>query len=143
MIVVDASVVVHWLIPGIFSESSSALLESEHRFLAPDLLIAEVGNAVWKLHRQKLLSREEAETAINSLAVSPIVLQPSVKLISSAFLIAAEFDRSVYDSLYLALALSIDGPFITADRKLLNAVARTTVGGHVIWIDDWAEHSPP
>ncbi len=31
MIVVDASVVAHWLIPGIFSESTSALLESEHR----------------------------------------------------------------------------------------------------------------
>jgi predicted nucleic acid-binding protein len=139
MIVVDASVVVHWLIPGIFTEAALRLLESERRFIAPDLLIAEVGNAIWKIHRQRLLTRDEANAAIDSLAASPIALKPGPQLIQSAFLIAAELDRSVYDSLYLALAVAADAPFVTADRKLLNAVARTEIHQHVVWIEDWTD----
>jgi predicted nucleic acid-binding protein len=140
-VVVDASVIVHWLIPGIFTQSAAKLLEGEKRFIAPDLLIAEVGNAVWKYHRQRLLSKEEADAAIGTLAVAPIALQPSTQLIADAFLIAADLDRSVYDSLYLALAMATDAPFVTADRKLRNAIAGTPVGEHVVWIEDWTEVS--
>lgn len=136
-VVVDASVIVHWLTPGIFTESASKLLEGQERFIAPDLLVAEAGNAVWKYHRQRLLSREEADAAIDMLGVAPIALQPNTQLISDAFLIAADLNRTVYDSLYLALALAADAPFVTADRKLLNATAGTPVGEHVVWIEDW------
>ena len=138
-VVVDASVIVHWLTPGIFSDPATKLLDEEERFMAPDLLIAEVGNAVWKYHRQRLLSREEADAAIGMLAVAPVALQPSTQLIADAFLIAADLDRSVYDSLYLALASATSAPFVTADRKLCNAIAGTPVGEHIVWIEDWPE----
>lgn len=138
-LVVDASVVVHWLIPGIFTEPAARLLEEEERFMAPDLLVAEVGNAIWKIHRQRLVSREEADTAISMLEMAPIALQPSTQLLSEAFLIAADLDRSVYDSLYLALAFALEAPFVTADRKLRNAIAGTPVGDTVIWIEDCPE----
>ncbi|MEM9596017.1 MAG: type II toxin-antitoxin system VapC family toxin [Acidobacteriota bacterium] len=138
-VVVDASVVVHWLIPGTFTHSATRLLHGEERLLAPDLLVAEVGNAVWKYHRQRLVSREEADTAIGMLDVAPIALQASTQLITDAFQIAADLDRSVYDSLYLALAFVANAPFVTADRKLRNAVAGTPIGEHVVWIEDWPE----
>ena len=138
-VVVDASVVVHWLTPGIFTDPAARLLDEERRFMAPDLLVAEVGNAVWKYHRQRLLSREEADAAIDMLAVAPIVLHPSPQLIADAFLIAADLDRSVYDSLYLALAFATGAPFVTADRKLHNAIAGTPIGEHAVWIEDWHE----
>ena len=83
MIVVDASVVVHWLIPGAHSRAASLLLDGEQRLLAPDLVVAEVGNTVWKLHRQRLLSRDEARAAVDSLALTPIVLRPAAELIAS------------------------------------------------------------
>lgn len=113
------------------------MLDKNERFLAPDLLVAEVGNAIWKYHRHRLLRREEAAAAVDLLAVAPIALQPSAPLIADAFLIAADLDRSVYDSLYLALAFAMNAPFITADRKLCNAIAGTPVGEQVVWIEDW------
>lgn len=137
--VVDASVVVHWLVPGVFTQSATQLLDNEERFIAPDLLIAEVGNAVWRFHRQHLLSREEVDTAIGTLAVAPIALQQTSQLIADAFLIATDLDRSVYDSLYLALALATGTPFVTADRKLLSAIVGSPVGEQVVWIEDWPD----
>lgn len=138
-VVVDASVIVHWLTPGIFSDPATGLLDETERFMAPDLLVAEVGNAVWKYYRQRLLNQEEAAAAIDMLAFAPVALQPSTQLIADAFLIAADLDRSVYDSLYLALAFATDSPFVTADRMLRNAVDGTPVGEHVVWIEDWSE----
>jgi predicted nucleic acid-binding protein len=48
---------------------------------------------------------------------------PSLVLLDLAFDIASGFDRTVYDSLYLALALQFRVQLVTADEKLANAVA--------------------
>jgi predicted nucleic acid-binding protein len=48
---------------------------------------------------------------------------PSDTLVEAAFAIAAAFDRTVYDSLYIALAIDCQGQLVTADEKLANAVA--------------------
>jgi predicted nucleic acid-binding protein len=42
---------------------------------------------------------------------------------SSAFAIAAQFKRSVYDSVYVALAMSLQTHLVTADERLANALA--------------------
>jgi len=44
-------------------------------------------------------------------------------LLDLAFNIASGFDRTVYDSLYLALAVQSKAQLVTADEKLANAVA--------------------
>ena len=43
--------------------------------------------------------------------------------------------RDAYDSLYLALALREGCPFVTADQKLVNALAGTVPG--VTWLGNW------
>ncbi len=47
----------------------------------------------------------------------------SARLLPGAVLIATTFKRTVYDSLYVALAVTIRAPFITADERLANALA--------------------
>src|SRR5579864_5271502 len=51
--VVDASVVVRWLVPGPFSEECRALLDRcgalDARLLAPTCLYSEVANALYRL----------------------------------------------------------------------------------------------
>jgi hypothetical protein len=47
---------------------------------------------------------------------------PSLVLLDLAFDIASGFDRTVYDSLYLALAVQSKAQLVTADEKLANAV---------------------
>jgi predicted nucleic acid-binding protein len=51
-IVVDASVVVKWLLPEIHSEAAKRLLADELQLWAPDLVWAEVGNVLWKRSRR-------------------------------------------------------------------------------------------
>jgi predicted nucleic acid-binding protein len=43
--------------------------------------------------------------------------------LEEAFSIAATFDRSVYDSLYVALAARLKAELVTADDRLANALA--------------------
>jgi len=51
-LVVDAGVVVKWYIPESGSDRAAALLETDRRLIAPDLLLAEVANVLWKSRRE-------------------------------------------------------------------------------------------
>jgi predicted nucleic acid-binding protein len=44
-------------------------------------------------------------------------------LIDSAFQIATAFERTVYDCLYVALAVHSNAQLITADERLANSLA--------------------
>jgi predicted nucleic acid-binding protein len=58
-----------------------------------------------------------------SLERNKLTTVPSLTLLKSAFGIATAFDRTVYDSLYLALAIHLNVHFVTADERLANALA--------------------
>jgi predicted nucleic acid-binding protein len=48
-IVVDASVALRWCFQLAKSDRAEELLRSDHHFIAPDLVIAEITNAAWKV----------------------------------------------------------------------------------------------
>jgi predicted nucleic acid-binding protein len=139
--VVDASVVVKWLIPEEHSAEAVRLLE-EHELIAPDLVLPEVGNIFWKMQRRGEMDPEEALSALETLTPPPFVMHPSEKLLPSAYLLAAHHDRTVYDSLYLALAVASETRMVTADRKLVNALTRTELSDHLLWIGDLPSATP-
>ena len=47
-IVVDASIAVKWVIPEVLSAQAESLRGRAGRLLAPDLLLPEAANALWK-----------------------------------------------------------------------------------------------
>ena len=49
---------------------------------------------------------------------------------------ALETGRTVYDCLYLALAVRCKGVLVSGDRRLVNALARGPLGKHVAWIGE-------
>ena len=49
---VDASVVVKWFVPEELSDEARMLLDYPHDFQAPDILLAEFGNTIWKKFRR-------------------------------------------------------------------------------------------
>ncbi|HUE41934.1 MAG TPA: type II toxin-antitoxin system VapC family toxin [Candidatus Sulfotelmatobacter sp.] len=53
----------------------------------------------------------------------PLRTMTSVKLVNSAENIAIQYRRSIYDSVYVALARATRSELVTADEKLANAVA--------------------
>jgi predicted nucleic acid-binding protein len=89
----------------------------------PDVFWAECGNILWKAVRQGRWSRSAAEKAILALKNRSFPTTSSHDLLEEAFSIAATFDRAVYDSLYVALAVRLKADMVTADERFANALA--------------------
>jgi predicted nucleic acid-binding protein len=127
-LVVDASVAVKWYVPEIGSTQASMLLQSAARLVAPDLLIAEFGNILWKKVRRDELTAEEAHDIVDAfVTVPPVVIRPSTSLLRGALEIANGLQRPVYDALYLALAVAENCTLVTADDALVRAIRRTVL----------------
>jgi predicted nucleic acid-binding protein len=119
--VVDASVAVKWVIgePG----ADQALKLRRHALSAPELLIAECANILWKKVRLGELTEPESILAAGLLARSEIELIAMRSLTRRAVELAFLLDHSAYDCMYLALAEAAACPFVTADARLLRKLA--------------------
>lgn len=135
-LVVDASVVIKWLLPEVHSGAARRILAADHALLAPDLLWAELGNALWKRLRSGEIAAEDARDLLRDFRRFPIVTTPILSLIDAALEIATHLDRTVYDSLYLALALARRCQLVTADRRLYNTLKRGPLAATLVWIED-------
>jgi predicted nucleic acid-binding protein len=128
--VLDASVAAKWYLPAAgepFAEEALDVLRrysrGEFAFVVPGLFWAEFGNTLWKAVRRGRWTRADAGIAIVAMRERNLPTVPSASLLEEAFHIAAAFDRSVYDSLYVALALAAKAQFLTADERLAHALA--------------------
>ena len=128
--VVDASVAVKWCLPA---EQEDFVLQAEEllasyrrneiRFLVPDLFWVELANALWKAVRRGKISAEMAISAMSLVRDLGIPIIPSFDLLPQALSLALSHNRTVYDSLYVALAVQSKSEMITADERLANALA--------------------
>jgi len=86
---------------------------------APDTWLAEAANAVWK-HSALLgrLSPERAREAVRRLGGAAVATTATDVLVEQAFALALERRTTVYDALYLALALALNAPLATRDAAL-------------------------
>jgi predicted nucleic acid-binding protein len=114
-LVVDASVALKWVIDEPGSEAALALFR--HRLLAPDLLVAECSNALWKKVRRRELTADEADLCARLLQAAEIELVPMRALLESATRFALRLDHPAYDCFYLALAESLSCDVVTADAR--------------------------
>ncbi|PYQ28304.1 MAG: PIN domain nuclease [Acidobacteria bacterium] len=125
-VVVDASVVLKWFVPEVGSEVASRLLASEDRLAAPDLLFAEIANAIWKKVLRGQLTHAESQSLIRDIENIAVNTTPCRALANDAHVIALITSRSVYDSMYVALALRLDTRVITADERFFHALQSFT-----------------
>lgn len=136
--VLEASVAVKWFLPAASEPLSAEALgllgryaKGEANFLVPDLFFAEFANVLWKAERQARCDAATADAAIAKITGSRFPSFPSSTLIEPALQIARAYGRSVYDCLYVALALQTRTQLITADEKLAHSLARPLP---VIWL---------
>jgi predicted nucleic acid-binding protein len=124
--VIDAGVAVKWFIPEDDSATARRLLDLFHQgavnLTAPDLLVAEATNVFWKRADRNDITAQEAEDNLNDLLALNLPLVSSSLLAPRALAIARAHRRSVYDCLYLALALDRGCDLVTTDERLVNAV---------------------
>ena len=77
---------------------------------------------LWKRTRFEGLKIEKAQQAIVEFINVEMTVVSNANLFADAYNIATQHNRSVYDSLYIALAQREKCTFVTADEKLFNAV---------------------
>jgi predicted nucleic acid-binding protein len=128
--VIDASVAAKWFLPAdgetLIDEAFYLLrryTKGELQLLVPDLFWAELANIFWKAIRQRRWEKSAAQTALASLEERRLPSVSSLSVLEVAFGIATAFDRTIYDALYVALAMRSKAQFITADERLANALA--------------------
>ena len=136
--VVDASVVVKWLVSEPLSAESATLLDSGATLLAPDLLFAEATSALAAKHRHGEMSREELAEAVDLLRIAPVATPLSMRqLAASGARLAVDLGHPVYDCFYLALAIHEDYSVVTADARFHRKVSRHPyLGDRVVHVGD-------
>jgi len=127
-LVIDASVLVKWFVDEPGADRAAALRGGD--LAAPDLILVEVGNALWKHQRRGVLADADYVGAVEALQAAPVTLVSAAGLLPAAARIAAELDHPLYDCVYVALAMRDGVPLVTDDRRLLK-VAGPRFGGFV------------
>lgn len=130
-LILDASVAIKIVVAEAGSEAAESVLA--HALVAPDLLLPECGNVLWKKVRRGELPAEPAAEAAAALLALRIELLPSSRFLAGALRRAMRLGHPVYDCLYLEMAATLGLPLVTADRRLF-ALAET--GVEVVGLDD-------
>ena len=132
----DACVAIKWYVPEALSDTALALAVTEPRWIVPDLFYPEVGNVLWKKVNRHEIDEETARDIMASLLALGIEVYATKPLIDFAIGLACRFQCTVYDGLYLALAVEEESQLVTADREFYDAMSRTTLVKHLLWIED-------
>jgi predicted nucleic acid-binding protein len=128
-LVIDASVAVKWVVEE--EGTKEALALRDRALAAPDLLIAECANILWKKVRRNELSEQEAVFAAGLLARADIELMAMRPYLEAAVRIAVALDHPAYDCIYIALAEAEELRFVTADVSLLRKVRQLASARYV------------
>ncbi len=139
-IVIDASVALKWWLrdedaTAEADEIQVGLLGGNLKLIAPTLLDYEIVNTLKVAVIRNRITEAYALTAIAELTSYEIERHDIRALQQSAFQLACQHQRSVYDAAYLALAHALSLDFYTGDKRLFNAVSR--VFNWVKWIGDY------
>jgi predicted nucleic acid-binding protein len=122
-LVIDASIAINWVVEEGGTDLALAL-QLQARLMAPDLIVAECANILWKKVQRKELDKNEALIAARLLQSAEIELVSTWGLMEPATRLAIELNRPAYDCLYLALAVENGCRFVTADERLVNRIRR-------------------
>ena len=134
-VVVDASVAAKWVVAEDHSAGAALLLECEE-IHAPEHWMAEAVNVLWSKVLKGDLERGDAEERMIALMRAPVIGTPIAGLMSRAFAISVEHAVTIYDSLYVALAMERGIPVVTADERLVRRFRATDLSNSVVWIGD-------
>ena len=94
------------------------VLHKNYDWIAPDLVIPETLNALWKAFRRGLVGMDQAAQIAAAVAEPFSALVPAEELAEAAWNIATQLDHPAYDAFYVALAGRERCSLFTADERL-------------------------
>ena len=123
-LVLDASVVLAWLLPDEHSAQADQIIENlaSAPAHAPSLLLPEVANVLVQAERRARVPTSTTGELLTSLLALPLLLDPiDAGAIERALPLARAHGLSIYDALYLELAQQRQLPLATFDDVLRRA----------------------
>ncbi len=136
-IVVDASVGIKWFLPEVHAAEARLWRNASVELHVPaSFFDLEIANVLWKKVQREELTSDEAGLVLAQLDSLPLIRHPEPGLIAAAFDLANRTRQTVYDCVYMALAIGIGGQMLTADQRLCNSLANTPWASSVHWVAD-------
>lgn len=120
-LVVDASVALKWVLIEPDTPAARAVLDQS--LVAPDWWIVEAGNGLWKAVGRGEVSIADAVEALDGLRAVPVERVPADSVLTQALELAARLRHPIYDCLYLALAMQLGVPMVSADDRFRRALS--------------------
>jgi len=135
-LVIDTSVVVKWFVEEDGFEAARSLIRSSQKRIAPEFVVAEMANVLQRKVRIGELGDLQAVTALRGVSYFFERLIPSTELIEPSFTLSRVLDHSVYDCMFLALALDERGArLVTGDAKFLRKATAAGYGEKILNLD--------
>ena len=123
-LVLDASAVVK-IIEGsaLAAELHEAVLAAD-LVMAPELMLTEVANALWRLQRAGQLQADSLQWPRSRAAELVDHIEPDRNLQAEALALATHLDHPVYECIYLVLARREVANLLSTDQKLLDLASK-------------------
>lgn len=124
--VLDSCVALKWVLPEPDSDKAERLRDrledATHEFFAPDVFAVEVGNALTRAERKRLIKAGRASMLFADVMRTSPHLLSYLPLMNRAMEISSAARCSVYDCLYVALAEREGCQLVTSDTRLLSVL---------------------
>lgn len=120
VIVLDASAAIEWLFQSpAGSKVERRIFSPSESLHAPHLLDVEIAQVLRRYARDKTITAQRGQEALEDLADLPLVRYPHDFLIPRIWELRATL--TAYDAAYVALAELLDATLLTCDRKIASA----------------------
>lgn len=125
-VVVDTSALIRLYVPdgevpaGLVDDIDRAV-SGDTALLVPDLALAEAGQVLRKKEQSGFLSPSETDEILGAILDLPLDVVGHRGLLTDAIAVGRAHNLTVYDALFLALALDRRAYLMTADARLMAA----------------------
>lgn len=124
MIVLDASAAIEWLFQSPAGNKIDRKIFSTSQTLhVPHLLDVEVAQVVRRFVRDRVITAQRGEEALEDLSDMPLRRYAHDFLIPRVWELRATL--TAYDAVYVALAEVLDVPLLTCDRRIASAAGHS------------------
>jgi predicted nucleic acid-binding protein len=146
--VVDATVILKWYLPEIYSDESRKLLD-HFEIYTVDVAISQVATALWKRLKTGEVKAHQGKRIVANLVRLPIHFVAASLLANNAIELSSYSTRTFNECLYFVLALREQTKLVTADFSWYTMMSTGKLKGHVGFVNrmeldlEPEQHQPP
>ena len=135
--VIDVGVGLKWFLDEEQADKARSNLSRNVEYFIPRLFYLETSAVLAKKVRRRELDKNEATRIRQTLGAFPFDVTPNEFLEDQSFDLALLHQISMYDAVYIVLAIAIEGKMLTSDTRFAKAMEQV---GLVEWIEVVGEY---